>query len=551
MPGWIQKCISIVIVTVLLASAVYAYRIPIVLQLISLYFDTKMQPEENRKIAWASGKDPRPKEQRPPNVVLILADDLGWNDITFNGGGVADGKVPTPNIDSIAAGGVTFTNGYAANATCAPSRASMLSGRYSTRFGFEFTPTPSGMMAIGRLAPRDPTRHLQTISHSADRALAYEDMGMPSTEITIAELLKQKNYHTAHIGKWHVGENNGMDANSQGFEESLLMASGLYLPEDSPHVVNAKQNFDFIDQFFWKVMRYAVRFNDGPPFQPNGHLTEYFTKEAVRVIENNKDRPFFLYLAHWAPHSPLQSSREDYDALPDIELHRERVYAGLIRGLDRGVGEVLKALKDNGLEDNTIVIFTSDNGGAGYLGLPDLNQPYRVWKSSFFEGGIHVPYFLRWPDQIEPGTTVNEAVHHFDIYTTIANAAGASLPKDRKIDGVDLLPIVHGNTDSIQHRALFWRSGASQSALIDGWKLNISDPPGNAWLYDLANDPTEQNNLAQSHPEKLRELQTALSQHNKEQPSSAWPAMISVPINLDRDGSQAVQANDEFIYWSN
>jgi uncharacterized sulfatase len=342
-----------------------------------------------------------------------------------------------------------------------------------------------------------------------------------------------------------------MDPNSQGFDESLLMASGLYLPKDSPEVVNAKQDFDFIDQFFWKVMRYAVRFNGGPPFQPSGHLTEYFTKEAVRVIENNRDRPFFLYLAHWAPHSPLQSSREDYDALSDIELHRERVYAGLIRGLDRGVGEVLKALKDNGLEDNTIVIFSSDNGGAGYLGLPDLNQPYRGWKSSFFEGGIHVPYFLRWPDQIEPGTTVNEAVHHFDLYTTIANAAGASLPTDRKIDGVDLLPIVNGNTDSIQNRALFWRSGASQSALIDGWKLNISDPPGENWLYDLANDPTEQNNLAQSHPEKLRELQAALSRHNKEQPSSAWPAMISVPINLDRDDSQANQANDEFIYWSN
>ena len=551
MPSWIQKCISIVIVTILLASAVYAYRIPIVLELISLYFDNKMQPGENQKIVWASGRDPRPKEERPPNVILILADDLGWNDITFNGGGVADGKVPTPNIDSIAADGVTFTNGYAANATCAPSRASLLSGRYSTRFGFEFTPTPSGMMTIGRLAPDDPTRPLQSISHSADKTLAYEDMGMPSTEITIAELLKQKNYHTAHIGKWHVGENNGMDPNSQGFDESLLMASGLYLPKDSPEVVNAKQDFDFIDQFFWKVMRYAVRFNGGPPFQPSGHLTEYFTKEAVRVIENNRDRPFFLYLAHWAPHSPLQSSREDYDALSDIELHRERVYAGLIRGLDRGVGEVLKALKDNGLEDNTIVIFSSDNGGAGYLGLPDLNQPYRGWKSSFFEGGIHVPYFLRWPDQIEPGTTVNEAVHHFDLYTTIANAAGASLPTDRKIDGVDLLPIVNGNTDSIQNRALFLRSGASQSALIDGWKLNISDPPGENWLYDLANDPTEQNNLAQSHPEKLRELQAALSRHNKEQPSSAWPAMISVPINLDRDDSQANQANDEFIYWSN
>jgi uncharacterized sulfatase len=171
-----------------------------------------------------------------------------------------------------------------------------------------------------------------------------------------------------------------MAPHDQGFKESLLMASGLYLPEDHPDVVNAKQDFDPIDRFLWAVMRFAVSFNGEKAFEPELYLTDYFTDQAVKAIEANRDRPFFLYLAHWAPHTPLQAAREDYEALSHIENHRERVYAAMIRSLDRGVGRVLDALKDNGLEDNTLVLFTSDNGGAGYIGLPEVNSPFRGWK---------------------------------------------------------------------------------------------------------------------------------------------------------------------------
>jgi len=382
-------------------------------------------------------------------------------------------------------------------------------------------------------------------------AIPFELMGMPASEITIAELLSERGYHTAHIGKWHLGRAKGMEAHQQGFEESLLMASGLYLPEDDPQVVNSKQDFDPIDRFLWVGMKFAASFNDGDAFAPDGYITDYYTEQAVEVIEANKDRPFFLYLAHWAPHTPLQATREDYAALSHIENHRERVYAAMIRSLDRGVGQVLDALKANGLEENTLVMFTSDNGGAGYIGLPEVNSPFRGWKITLFEGGIHVPFFAKWPARIPAGTQVADPVHHFDLFATAAAAGGAVLPTDRTIDGVDLVPFAKGDAEGVPHRALFWRSGASQSALVDGWKLNVSDPPGRNWLFDMQADPTERRDLAAEHPQKLAELQAALAAHNGEQQAPAWPSQVTAPINLDKDLTHADAPDDEYIYWSN
>ncbi|MDJ0877756.1 MAG: sulfatase-like hydrolase/transferase [Halieaceae bacterium] len=546
---WIISSIAAAIVV---GYSAWTFRGPIALSLISAAMERRSQIEPHREITWSSGVDGQARSlgARPPNIVLILADDLGWNDITLNGG-VAKGTVPTPNIDSIAQQGVTFTNGYAANGTCAPSRAAIMSGRYGTRFGFEFTPTPPGMMQLMSLMPRDSSRLRDGIRHEAAEVLDYDDMGMPPSEITLAEVLAERDYHTVHIGKWHLGRSNGMAPTDQGFDESLLMASGLYLPEDHPDVVNSKQDFDPIDRFLWAAMRFGVSFNTNDAFEPDRYLTDYFTEHAVDVIEANRDRPFFLYLAHWAPHTPLQALREDYDALSHIDNHRERVYAAMIRSLDRGVGRVLEALRNNGLEDNTLVLFTSDNGGAGYLGLPEVNSPFRGWKITLFEGGIHVPFLAKWPARIAPGTVIDSPVHHFDLYTTAAAAGGAALPDDRKIDGVDLLPFVTGEAEGVPHRSLFWRSGASQSALVDGWKLNVSDPPGRRWLFDLNADPTEQRDLSDERPDKLAELTAALAKHNAEQAPPAWPSQLSAPVNIDKDLSQPDAPDDEYIYWSN
>lgn len=492
---------------------------------------------------------------RPPNIVLILADDLGWNDTTFNGGGVGGGTVPTPNIDSIAKQGALFTNGYSASGTCAPSRAAIMSGRYPTRFGFEFTPTPPQMLplianSVGEIDP-------PLITYFDEKeSMPYGEMGMRTEEITLAETLKTKDYHTVHIGKWHLGRENGMSAIEQGFDESLLMYSGLYLPANDPDVVNSKQDFDPIDKFLWMAMQYAASFNNGAPFEPGGYLTDYYTDEALKVIEANKNRPFFLYLAHWAPHTPLQATREDYDALPQIEDHTERTYAAMIRALDRGVGRVLDSLEENGLAENTLVIFTSDNGGAGYLGLPHVNDPFRGWKITYFEGGIHVPYFMKWPAKIAPGTRFEKPVHHFDIFATAAAAAGADMPSDRPMDGANLLPFIGAAErpaaqDAAPHERLFWRGGHYQVAIADGWKLQRTARPDKVWLFNLEEDPTEQENVADANPDRVASMLAMLDEHNAEQIEPAWPALLESPIPIDRTRREAQEPDDEYIYWPN
>lgn len=528
----------------------------ILLALIGVAADRRLPVGPSRPISWDRGTDPRGRAPgaRPPNIVLILADDLGWNDVTVGGGGVADGSVPTPHIDSIARDGVRFTSGYAANGTCAPSRAAILSGRYGTRFGFEFTPTPPGMSSlVPRFANRMPGRLRKVVTRDGSGPeLPYESMGMPPSELTLAELLGDAGYHTVHIGKWHLGRDDGMAPHDQGFDESLLMASGLYLPVDHPDVVDARQPFDPIDRFLWRVLEYAASFNGGDAFEPEGYLTDYYTEQAVRVIEANRDRPFFLYLAHWAPHTPLQATREDYDAVAHIADHRLRVYAAMVRALDRGVGRVLEALREQGLEDDTLVFFTSDNGAPGYLGLPDVNRPFRGWKITFFEGGIRVPYLMKWPAHLPAGRTFPAPVHGFDLYATAAAAAGVALPDDRVIDGVDLVPFVRGERPGVPHRALFWRTGHYRAALVDGWKLQVNErPPGTTWLFDLENDPTEQVDLAEREPERVAALRRRLAAHEAEQSAPAWPSLVEMPVSVDKTLREPDAPDDAYVYWPN
>jgi uncharacterized sulfatase len=507
----------------------------------------------NREVTWDQSPSAAtlPPARRPPNIVVIVADDLGWNDVSVRGGGIAG--LPTPSIDSIARDGVQFTNGYAASGTCAQSRAAILSGRYPTRFGFEFTPTPKGMSAlVARFFTRPGLlRKPLVFQDRIGNELPFEKMGMPPGEVTIAEVLRSAGYHTAHIGKWHLGDVDGMAPNDQGFDESLLMASGKYLPDDDPNVVNSKQDFDPIDKFLWPTMKYAARFNGSPRFAPRGYLTDYYTDEAIKVIEANRNRPFFLYLAHWAPHSPLQASKADYGALAQISDPRLRVYAAMIRALDRGVGRVLEALRANGLEENTLVVFVSDNGGANYLGLDGLNDPFRGWKITLFEGGIHVPFFMKWPARLQAGGVYAAPVHHVDIFATAAAAAGAALPAGRKIDGVDLLPYLTGARQGDPHPALFWRQGHYQAVQSGGWKLQVAERPAKTWLFHLAEDPTEQRNVADAEAEKVRQLKALLAAHNAEQVPPAWPAVAEIPVSIDKTLAEPEAEDDEYVYWPN
>ncbi len=547
---------GIALALVVLLGLGWIFRAELALFGINRMMAGQMEIGPTQEINWSTGTDSEGRDpaNRPPNIVLILADDLGWNDISMNG---PNPTTQTPNIDALAAEGVTFSQGYAANGTCAPSRAALMSGRYGTRFGFEFTPTPAGFMPVVGLVSGTRDRPLAPpgVANTEESSLGFNEMGMPPSEITLAELLADQGYHTVHIGKWHLGGANGMAAHDQGFAESLLMASGLYGRRDDEDVIQARQDFDPIDRFLWAALNFAASFNGGPAFEPPKYLTDYYTDEAVKVIEANKDRPFFLYLAHWAPHTPLQAAREDYEALSDIELHRERVYAAMIRSLDRGVGRVMEALQANGLDENTLVMFTSDNGGAGYIGLPDVNDPYRGWKITLFEGGIRVPYLARWPAKLPAGATYDAPVHHFDMYATAAAAAGAELPTDRIIDGVDLtqLVVTGADTTDAAHEYLFFRSGAAQAVRDERWKLMVSAPPGlprKEWLFDLTADG-EWTDLLEAHPEIADRLRGVLETHNSEQAEPLWPWTSTSAQNVDRDLSQEDQPEDEFAYWSN
>lgn len=538
---------------IVLAGGLYTFRLPILLN--GLTFIAKQQRPIGpyQEVTWAQGQQVPADEERPPNIIVILVDDMGFNDLTTYGGGVAGGTVPTPAIDRLAAEGVTFANGYAGNAVCAPSRAALLTGRYSTRFGFEFTPTPGPMLRLTSMMTEQTDGLHKTIFNSEAAAVMpdFEEMGMAGSEITVAELLKTRGYHTMHIGKWHLGRTEEYRPTSQGFNESLLMDNLLYLPEDHPDVVNSKQDFDPIDRFLWKFGLNAVTFNNGERFNTPTYMTDYFTDEAVKAIEANKNNPFFLYLAHWGVHTPLQAAKADYDALSHIEDHRLRVYASMVRSLDRSVARVEQALKDNGLYENTLVIFTSDNGGAGYIGLPEINKPYRGWKLTFFEGGTHVPFFARWPRVIPEGITYNKPISHIDILPTIASAAGVDLPTDRKIDGVDLLPFLTGENDAAPHDVVIWREGYYQAVLADGWKLQVSDRPNINRLYHLSEDPTEQTEVADQYPDKVAELKTILAAHNAEQVAPLWPNVVQLPVSIDKTSEDPQEPDDDYIYWPN
>jgi arylsulfatase A-like enzyme len=507
----------------------------------------------NRDVAWAPGPAQPPAGERPPNIIVIVADDLGYNDISINGGGVA-GVVQTPNIDAIGRDGVIIDQGYASNATCSPSRAAIMTGRYPTRFGFEFTSAPQAFARyISHSQPdalRQPIFHEERVADVPPRAT----LGLPPSEVTIAEMLQGQGYHTMLIGKWHLGEVPDMRPEAQGFDESLgiMQGAAMFLPPNDPNVVNARLDFDPIDRFLWANLTYAVDWHgaDGDArFQPRGYVTDYFAEEAVSAIEANRNRPFFLYLSFTAAHTPLQASREDYDALSVIPDHTQRVYGAMVRALDRGVGRVMQALRDNGLDENTIVIFVSDNGGAWYTGLADINAPFRGWKSTFFEGGIRTPYFVRWPAGLPRGARIAGPATHMDIFATAAAAADA--PAQPQIDGVNLIPYLRGEAQGGPNQRIFWRSGPYRAVRDGDWKLQVSETPNRVWLFNLRDDPTEQHELSAQEPERVAAMRAMIEAQNADLPAPLWPALIEGPVRIDVPLNTPWSEDQEYIYWSN
>lgn len=552
--GWKRKLGIAAAVVVGAGALLYINRLTILQHSLGIVTDIRNPRLPPQPVPWQQGPETAsaPASERPPNIIVILADDLGINDVSSYGQGWSAAGVSTPHIDSIARDGVRFEHGYAGNAVCSPSRAQLMTGRYATRFGYEFTPTPGPMARVVAAISNRKDRMRPVITHMdrAGEVGEFNELGMPPSELTIAELLKERGYHTIHLGKWHLGSTPEMRPAAQGFDESVFMESGLYLPVDDPNTVNSKQDFDPIDAFLWPNMRFAVSYNAGPWFEPHSYLTDFLTEEASTAIRANRNRPFFMFLAHWAVHTPLQALKADYDALSQITDHRERVYAAMVRSLDRSVGRILETLREEGLDENTIVVFTSDNGAPNYLGLPTVNEPYRGWKLTLFEGGIRVPYVAKWPRAIPAGTQYAARVTSLDLLPTFVAAAGGALPQDRPIDGVNLLPYLQG-AQTQASRPLFWRDGSYQAVMADDWKLQVSERPKKDWLFHLAEDPTEQHNLADTQPEKVAELKALLAAHNAQMVAPAWPSLVEAPVMVDKTLDQPEAEDDEYVYWQN
>ena len=497
----------------------------------------------NQEIVWQQGPDTRSDDR--PNIIVIVADDLGINDMTDYDDLDPSGTMDTPNIDFIANSGIKFKNAYSGSATCAPSRGMIVTGRYATSTGYEFTPVPDGMARAINLFNPEETRYM---AESVESNPLFDNQGLPAEEITFAETLKDAGYYTAHIGKWHLGRGPVFAPLSQGFDESLMMASGLFLPEDDPNVVNAYLPWDPIDKFLWAILDYAASFNESSErdnwFEPKGYLTDYYTDEALKVIEANKNRPFFLYLAHWGVHTPLQALKSDYDKLTHIDNHIERVYAAMIMSLDRSVGRIVESLEANGLSDNTWIIFTSDNGGANYIGLRYINSPYRGWKLTLFEGGIKVPLIF-WKDGIASQEVAQRAMH-IDIMPTIHGLINEELT--HSVDGIDLFADEH----DLNQRPIFWKTGHNKVVIKDNWKLQVEEYSQKQWLFNLADDPTEQLELSDQYPEKVYELMALINQHSEGAKNFIYKPPLLANVDVDRNLKEAVEeghSEDEESVW--
>ena len=497
----------------------------------------------NQEIVWQQGPETRSDDR--PNIIVIVADDLGINDMTDYDDLDPSGTMDTPNIDFIANSGIKFKNAYSGSATCAPSRGMIVTGRYATSTGYEFTPVPDGMARAINLFNPEETRYM---AESVESNPLFDNQGLPAEEITFAETLKDAGYYTAHIGKWHLGRGPVFAPLSQGFDESLMMASGLFLPEDDPNVVNAYLPWDPIDKFLWAILDYAASFNESSErdnwFEPKGYLTDYYTDEALKVIEANKNRPFFLYLAHWGVHTPLQALKSDYDKLTHIDNHIERVYAAMIVSLDRSVGRIVESLEANGLSENTWIIFTSDNGGANYIGLRYINSPYRGWKLTLFEGGIKVPLIF-WKDGIASQEVAQRAMH-IDIMPTIHGLINEEL--NHSVDGIDLF----ADEYDLNQRPIFWKTGHNKVVIKDNWKLQVEEYSQKQWLFNLADDPTEQLELSDQYPEKVYELKALINQHSEGAKNFIYKPPLLANVDVDRNLKEAVEeghSEDEESVW--
>jgi arylsulfatase A-like enzyme len=428
----------------------------------------------------------------PPNVLVILVDDLGYGDLGIHG----LKECPTPHIDSLAKDGARFTSGYVTCPYCSPTRAALLTGRYQTRFGHEFNPA--------------------TLKNGG------KGQGMPVGEKTLADRLKAEGYRTAIVGKWHQGEEEKFHPLNRGFDEFFGFRTGAhsFFAGDDP-------NYGPIERGRERV-------------ELKGYLTDVLADEAAAFIDRNKAKPWFLYLAFNAVHTPMHAPEADVKKFEAERDPTRRTYLAMLKKLDDGVGRVLAKLKELKLEKDTIVFFLSDNGGPTTKFSPNgsRNGPLRGSKGDTWEGGIRVPFLVRWPAKIPAGTVYEAPVSSLDIAATALVAAGIEPKPEWKLDGVDLswfLALREPRFTVLPHEYLYWRFGPQMAVRGGDWKLvkatqsadaHYADTPAKPMLFNLKDDPGEKTDLAAKFPDKVKELQAAWDKWDKENVAPLWPATL-------------------------
>ncbi len=466
----------------------------------------------------AAGCSSTPSEaerRKKPNIVVVLADDLGYGDIGANGGTV----IETPHIDELAAQGVRLTDGYVSHPVCSPSRAGLYTGVYQQRFGFEYN-----------VAGRDTK------------------VGLPTDRITIANMLKDAGYAAGLIGKWHQGKQRRHHPMSRGFDEyyGMLAGGSTYIDSRLPGVESwPEENAPTI-----RGPGNAI-FEGFEPVEVEEYITDVFTAKAVDFIERHKEDPFFLMMTPNTPHTPLQTTTKYADRYKHIEAANERIYAGMVASLDDMVGAVTAKLRETGLEKNTLVVFFSDNGCAGYVNGACSNGPLNGYKRYHWDGGIRVPFIFKWPAGLPQGAAYAQPAISLDLFATFAAAVGSQADAQ---DSVNLLPYLRGENAGAPHEFLFWRAKPNLAVRWGKWKMwkieksdrgltDSNDSSGRlpqqdySWeaplghvtlLYDLSRDVGERKNVAKEHPDIVEKLEREWMKWDAEMVDPAWPAQRSM-----------------------
>ena len=464
--------------------------------------------------------DPEPGAR--PNVVIIVADDLGYGDIEANGSEL----IATPNIDGLARDGVRLTDGYVSAAVCSPTRAGLFTGRYQNRFGYEYNPTNNYVSGPD------------------------SELGLPEGQTTLGDLMRGAGYVTGLIGKWHLGALEQYHPLNRGFDEFFGHLGGGTSYFDGPTA----------DAVSWpgpilrgrESPRDVREILDGfEVVKVEEYLTDAFADRAVDFIERHASKPFFLMLTPNAPHTPIQATTEYVDRNLHIEREGARIFAAMVSAVDDMVGDVVDALRRNSIERNTLVVFLSDNGCINYVSdAICTNSPLSGAKRYHLEGGVRVPFLLKWPDGLPQGAVYGHPVISLDLYATLGAVAGVDESALDGRDGVNLIPYLRSEAEGPPHEFLFWRSAPNRSVRWGNWKLwkvdrtdleesalqggrllpNVEYPPVSAHgqltvLHDLSTDVGEQVNLASDHPDIVERLEGELD---------AWNATLAEPMWTSR-----------------